>query len=77
MIENLKALFKIIDIIDVDKTDIFLAMNSNIRDLEDALVSRCADKARTDYIVTRNVKDFTESKIKAILPNEILSLINE
>jgi len=76
LIENLKILFEIIEIIDIDKTDIFLAMDSDIRDLEDALVSRCADKANTDYIITRNVKDFTNSNIKALEPSTFIAQIN-
>ena len=75
LIENLKALFVIIDIIDVEKSDIFLAMDINISDLEDALVSRCADKAKADYIITRNVKDFANSAVKAIEPSEFLAQI--
>ena len=77
LILNLKALFDIIDIIDVEKADIFLAMDIDIRDLEDALVSRCADKIRADYTITRNTKDFKNSTIKAISPNEFIEKINE
>jgi hypothetical protein len=43
----LRDIFIILDVIDVNKEDIFSAMDSSIRDFEDALVSRCADKGKS------------------------------
>jgi predicted nucleic acid-binding protein len=73
LIESLRALFVVIDIINVEKSDIFLAMDNNVRDLEDALVSCCAHKVKADYIITRNAKDFANSSIKAVEPSDFLS----
>lgn len=44
------------------------------KDLEDGLQMQCAAEKNLDYIVTRNIKDFTDSKIKAILPGEWIEL---
>jgi hypothetical protein len=35
----------------------------------------CAKAFTVDYIVTRNIKDFEESVIPAILPDELLKII--
>jgi predicted nucleic acid-binding protein len=44
------------------------AIRSGFSDFEDALQSVCAKKFEADFIVTRNVKDYKLSPIKAISP---------
>ena len=48
--------------------------NSAFSDLEDCLQSECAKRVRADYIVTRNVKDFTTSEVPAVLPEKFLEI---
>ena len=50
--------------------------NLDFRDFEDCLQDSCAKTGRAQYIITRNVKDFTGSDIPAISPNDFLELIN-
>ena len=50
------------------------ALNSEIDDLEDALVDSVAISINADYILTRDKKDFEHSIVKAITPTEFLSL---
>lgn len=45
-------------------------------DFEDCLQDRCARSSRAQYIITRNVKDFTGSNVLAIAPEDFLKLIN-
>jgi predicted nucleic acid-binding protein len=52
-----------------------LAIVSMINDYEDAVIESSAILAEVDYIVTRNIKDFTHSRIKAITPEQYLNLI--
>lgn len=42
--------------------------DENFSDFEDCLQVQCAKSFRADYIVTRNVKDFSASKIPAVTP---------
>lgn len=42
-------------------------------DFEDCLVARCAEKIKADYIITRNVKDFRDSAVEAITPEELFA----
>ncbi len=53
----------------------FIAVTDNpaAKDLEDALQMRCADKNNLDYIITRNIKDFEDSAVPAIMPDDFIS----
>ena len=46
-------------------------------DFEDCLVSQCAQKIRADYIVTRNVKDFRDSAVEAVTPEELFDRLRQ
>lgn len=49
---------------------------SDFKDFEDCLQDRCAEEVNADYIVTRNISDFTGSKVPAIEPQELLKRIS-
>ena len=49
--------------------------NNNITDFEDAIQYACAESVGADYIVTRNVKDYGRSSIKAITPEKLMKLM--
>lgn len=66
-------LCEIVDIVEDNGEKIINALkNSDFADVEDCVISECALSADADYIITRNVKDFSESKVKAITPEEFL-----
>jgi hypothetical protein len=48
------------------------AIRSGFSDFEDALQSVCAKQFEADFIVTRNVKDYKLSPIKAFSPSEFI-----
>lgn len=48
--------------------------NEGFRDFEDCLQDRCAKTARADYIITRNLTDFSGSEIPAIQPEDFLEM---
>ena len=43
-------------------------------DFEDCLQDECAAEFCADYIITRNPKDFANSKVQALTPEEFLKL---
>ena len=43
-------------------------------DYEDAIQSATASRIRADYIISRNVKDYKDSKIVALTPGEMIGL---
>jgi predicted nucleic acid-binding protein len=65
----------IVDIADVAKSDIREAFSCGMRDFEDAVQAMCAKRIRADRIVTRNVKDFEGSPVRAVLPADVLALM--
>ncbi len=56
-------------------SDIRKAANMKSSDYEDAIQMVCAQRMKVDFIVTRNIKDFIESKVPAMKPDELLERI--
>ncbi len=53
--------------------DLRNAANMKWRDFEDAVQSATASRINADYIITRNTKDFENSTVKALTPEEYFS----
>lgn len=51
------------------------AVNMKWKDFEDAIQSATAESVHADYIITRNIKDFKQSKVMALMPSELLARI--
>ena len=75
LIEKMKTLLKIVSIAKADKKTAFQAINSGWNDFEDAVQYSVAKKLKAKYIVTRNKKDFSNSRIAVVTPKEFLELI--
>lgn len=70
----LLKLFSLFQIVDVTGADCEKALELNISDYEDALVVTCAQRSKMDYIITRNMKDFTNSPIPSIAPENFITM---
>ena len=55
--------------------DLRTAANMKWRDFEDAVQSSTASRINADYIITRNTKDYQDSPIPAITPEEYFTNI--
>ena len=55
----------------------FIAVTNNpvTKDLEDGLQMQCAAQNELNYIVTRNIKDFTDSSVPAIMPEDFIAML--
>ena len=73
--EAVQTLLSIVGVAGVLKADIIAAFASDMTDYEDAVQASCAARNKADYIVTRNVKDFEKSIVPAILPGDMLKLM--
>lgn len=71
----LDQLFLIFKIADLKSDDLKKAANLMFDDYEDALQSVCAGRIKANFIITRNIKDFANSRITAIKPTELLERI--
>ena len=73
--EILSNLCTIFDVEGIDKAKLLSGLaNEEFSDFEDCLQMECAKSYGAEYIVTRNVSDYSVSDIKAILPSEYLGL---
>ena len=70
-------LYSLMGILEVTGTDCVEAIASPIEDYEDAVVEKVAARKDMDYIVTRNIKDYQNGSVKAILPNDFIRLMEE
>ncbi|MDR3109700.1 MAG: PIN domain-containing protein [Planctomycetaceae bacterium] len=64
-----------LSVLSVEKQHLLEALESAMTDYEDAVQASVADAANLDYIVTRNLKDYRQSLIKAVSPKEFISQI--
>lgn len=72
ILSNICAIF---DIEGIDKARLLSGLaNEDFSDFEDCLQMECAKSYGAEYIVTRNVSDYSASDIKAVLPSEYLEL---
>lgn len=70
VLQKLSLIFRFADF---TAGDLSKAAELNWDDFEDAVQSVTAERVHADYIVTRNVKDFTQSKVAAFAPAELLA----
>ena len=75
VIEKLKLLLSILEILVIDKNSILVALNSDFKDLEDALQNYAAElNEEINLIITRNIKDFKKSELGIMSPEDFLKL---
>ena len=65
----------IFEFADFSVSDLTHAAELNWKDFEDAVQSVTAERIHADYIITRNVRDFSKSKVMAFTPSELLARI--
>lgn len=73
--EILDSLMLIFSVADLKADDLKKAAAMGFKDYEDAIQSACAVRIKANYIVTRNIKDFADSRVTAIKPSELLDRI--
>lgn len=64
-------------ILNFDDNDIRASLRLDIKDFEDDILIKIAEKEKLDYIVTNNINDFKDSKVKAILPEDLVKLFDK
>jgi len=70
--EVLRTLTSIFSIVELREGDLLKAAELPVADYEDAIQSVGAIRIQADYIVTRNIRDFTNSPTPAITPMDLL-----
>jgi predicted nucleic acid-binding protein len=78
VIQKLKLLMSILEVLVIDKNAIIVALNSEFKDFEDALQNYSAElNGEIDIIITRNTKDYKKSQIGIMNPENFLKLAND
>lgn len=72
VIEKLKQLARLLAIIELSKSEVIQALESEFNDLEDALKYYAALSENVKIIITRNTKDYKESEIAVSTPDQYL-----
>jgi predicted nucleic acid-binding protein len=75
-IEFISNLIEIVDVIGVDKSIIVKALESNLKDFEDAVQVSAAENYEIEIIVTRNKSDFLNSGLEILTPIELIDSQN-
>lgn len=77
VIDKLKQLLIIIDVLIMDKEVVMDALNSEFKDFEDALQNFSARKhGNIDVILTRNLKDYKKSELGVLTPETYIKTLN-
>ena len=75
VIEKLRMLVSFTEILVIDKDAILQALNSDFKDFEDALQNYAAELDKEiDLILTRNTKDFKNSSLAVMTPDNYIKI---
>ena len=71
--EQIEQLSQLVTFAGVQGMDVQTALMRKMPDFEDAVVDAVAERNGSSYILTRNVKDFSESIVPAISPTDFIN----
>ncbi len=69
----LKDLVQVVPVVAVDQNVVNEALESDLKDLEDAVQTFSAIRNGLDFIITRNKKDFKGVDLAVLTPEEVLN----
>lgn len=76
VVEHLKLLLSITEILIIDRESILHALNSDFKDFEDALQNYSAElHSDINLILTRNINDYKHSSLAVMTPDEYMKLL--
>jgi len=73
--KSLSGILRRFKVIELNEMILNKSLYSEINDYEDAVIEVSAYENNVDYILTRNIKDFKKSIIKAITPEELFGIL--
>jgi len=72
----IKALYSFFEVVDTLAIDCYNAAFSEMNDYEDAVMTETGNRLNVDGIVTRNLRDYKLSCVKAFSPDEFLNYLS-
>jgi len=77
VIDHLRTLLTLVDVVTTDKHTILAALNSDFKDFEDALENFSAqNQKKIKVIITRNIRDYKTSSLSVMTPETYLKTIS-
>ena len=73
VLSRLKLIFNFVSLLPEDLTD---GASLKWNDFEDAIQEVCANRIKAECIITRNAKDYEQSRLKVHTPERLLSILN-
>ena len=73
--KSISALLNLFEILDTSAIDCRKAILSGISDYEDAVMTETAIRERVDCIVTRNLRDFKNTSVRILSPEDLVAKI--
>ena len=73
----ISTIAELFDIIDTTGADCRLALLSDMKDYEDAIMVETAKRINADGIVTRNLKDYQTEEVKIYAPDMLRKVVSE
>ena len=69
-VEAIEGISQLLTVLDATEADLRNALRNPLGDFEDALLAWAAHRHGVDLIVTRNLRDFRESPVAALSPQQ-------
>lgn len=71
--EKIRLLFQLVILLPVGAEIVEKAIWSEFKDFEDAIQNFCAVESKLSTLITRNVRDYSQSKLSILTPKEFLA----
>ena len=76
--ENVKKILKLLSVLSITEEIIYEAVNSKMKDFEDAIQYFTAMNNQIDVLITRNTKEYIEKKkVEVMKPEEFIKIFSE
>ena len=73
-VEQVRQLLTLFEVAPVNRATLDAALAGNMADFEDAVLAEAAHQAGAQAIITRNLKDFARSPVRAYTPRQWLAM---
>lgn len=70
--KSLKKVYELFDIFDVNRSDCVIATDSDMPDIEDAIIATAALRNEIDLIISRDETGFTRSFVPVMTPSDFV-----
>ena len=71
--EYVRVLLRLLSTVEVNGRILDRALAIQVNDFEDAIQAVCAERCKADYILTRDVRGYRSSSVRAITPDAYLA----